>query len=451
MLVGVGLLLLLHAVVMAAVYLLQERGSMLDPVFISWAGCGLFIGGGMFFTGIFLPERGRESVALPCVLMMLVGTVCYTIGLYLGKQKSLARAIPTPQAVLTDAQIWMMWLVSVVSFFSSCGLLLVVPPQSALFNPLKGLVDGSMGAAALLSVMVLVGYRGRLPTKAVMILTLASVAALTLAWSWSRRPLVGVLVAAGAYFYRARIAHRSLNTRVLVLTAVVVCSALLVLYLGGTRGRRFHGKAGGEYEILSAQNYMDFLAGVTINYEVAEFAVQEIPSTRSYLWGSGFVPAFTFWIPRAIWSSKPVGTGWVVTTMWYHTEHPDNNLALTIIGEWYANFGYFGVAVGMLLIGIIVRTINTWMRSNINNKVLWPAWLLVLPDFATEWRGDFTSMTVQGLLRIMMFLFLAWAAGKMASKPAPRMTAGPPRRGRPAPANVVRAIRATRPPSAFGP
>jgi oligosaccharide repeat unit polymerase len=449
-----GLVLLIYAAVMTGVYLVNEKGSLLDPITISWAGNSLFVGGAMVLTAITRPERGRDEVVFPCAMMMLVGTFTYTIGLYLGKQKGLARMFPTPRRTLSDAQIWFMWLVSITAFGLSFAALQVAPMVApAMVNPLRGIIDGSMGAAALLSVMVIVGYQGRFGTKLVMGVTLIATSALILAWSWSRRPLVGVLVAAGAFFYRAKISHRSLNKRLLFLFSLTIAAITLLLFLSATRGRRFYGEVSAEYSILSLENVRGFTEGITINYEVAEFALVKIPSSYPYLWGSGFVPAFTFLIPRAIWPDKPFGTGWYLTTIWYHKSNPENNLAQTIIAEWYTNFSYPGVALGMLLIGIIVRAMNTWLRQESRNNVLWPAWLLILPDFASEWRGDFTSMTVQAFLRISVFVMLAWVAGKFAGGPAeiPVVPAMPTAARQPLPARVARALRNSRRPPVCGP
>lgn len=451
-LIMIGILMLVWAIAGLAAYVTTERGSLLDPITISWAGHILFIGGGLIMTGLFRPERGRDDVAFTCASFMIVGTLFYTVGLYLGKQKGLANLIPRPRAALSDGEIWFMWVASTVAFLGSFGLLQVAGGSGieALINPLKGIIDGSMGAAALLSVMVIFGYRGRVGTKIIMAATLIGTCTLIFLWSWSRRPLVGVLVAAGAYFYRVKISKKGPGPRTLFLATLAVGAIILMLFLGATRGRRFHGAAGGEYEVFSWQNFADFASGITINYEVAEFAYLRIPSDHPYLMGSGFVPAFTFLIPRAIWPEKPVSTGFLLTTLWYGTEKPENNLAQTIVAEWYANFGYFGVPVGMMIIGIMVRTLNTYVRKEEDNKVLWPAWLLILPDFATEWRGDFTSMTVQAFLRVALFVMLAWVASKVAGgrNRVPRVSSMAPRG---LPPEVARAIRATRRPRALGP
>jgi hypothetical protein len=157
----------------------------------------------------------------------------------------------------------------------------------------------------------------------------------------------------------------------------------------------------------------DMLGGATGCYELLEFTMQEFPGNHSYLLGSGFVPAFLFFIPRSIWPDKPIASGGVITDLYYHTTTPTNNIPNTIVGEMYMNFGVFGVFFGLLLIGMIVRGINTFLRRESNSMVVWPAWLLIVPDFATEWRGDFTSITVQAFLRVSVFIGMAWLGAKV--------------------------------------
>jgi hypothetical protein len=144
-----------------------------------------------------------------------------------------------------------------------------------------------------------------------------------------------------------------------------------------------------------------------------ELAVATYPEHRPYLYGSGYVPGILFWIPRSIFPSKPISTGAVITRLYYATDNPSNNVALTFIGEAYVNFGWVGATLIMFLAGKIVRALNTYMRDESHNAPVWLAWLMVSPDFATEWRGDFASMTVQALMRVIIFLGMVWISGKL--------------------------------------
>jgi hypothetical protein len=186
----------------------------------------------------------------------------------------------------------------------------------------------------------------------------------------------------------------------------------LTAYLDATRAERFYGRAAGpSASTFSSKNLAGYFAGVEMNYRVYEFALQEIPSHHPFLYGSGYVPGIC-WFPRALWPSKPDGTGYVLSQMWYDTDAKlQTNLGLPTMGEAYANFGIPGIVVILFLIGRIVRVMNSYLQIHYHNVIAWAAWLMVIPDVATEWRGDFTSMTSQALLRVLGFLAVMWLAG----------------------------------------
>ncbi len=71
---------------MMLIYLWFERGSIFDPIAVSWIGYIVFIAIAMIGTGVLYPERdtaGRGTMG--CVLMAL-GTAMYVAGLYCGKE-----------------------------------------------------------------------------------------------------------------------------------------------------------------------------------------------------------------------------------------------------------------------------------------------------------------------------------------------------------------------------
>ena len=191
---------------------------------------------------------------------------------------------------------------------------------------------------------------------------------------------------------------------------------LLLGYLSSTRAHRFYGHAyKAPKNIFSKVMLERFMAGITINYITYEFALESFPKTHDYLYGSGYVTAFVFFIPRSIWPSKPIATGNFVSRLYYKTDNLPNTLGLPPPGELYVNFGLLGIVIGMFVGGKLVRILNTYLQNHSHNHVLWLAWLMIIPDFAAEWRGDFTSMTVQPFLRVSVFLGLTWLVGRIPS------------------------------------
>ncbi len=243
-------------------------------------------------------------------------------------------------------------------------------------------------------------------------------ACVAIVWTiWSRRPLAGVIIAVTGLIYHFRIARKPAITKLWYFGGLIASVLVLVLYLEATRGARFYGRAAEAVSssTFSSENLQSTFAGVEMNYRIYEFVLQHVPREHPYLYGSGYVPAFVWW-PRAIWPSKPVSSGFAVTQMWFGKEGELNlptNFGLPTMGEAYVNFGILGVVVILFLIGRVVRIMNSYLQMHNNNVIAWTAWLMITPDMATEWRGDFTSMTVQALLRVMGFLAVVWIACKL--------------------------------------
>lgn len=76
--------------------------------------------------------------------------------------------------------------------------------------------------------------------------------------------------------------------------------------------------------------------------------------TYGYSYGKQLLGTFLFWVPRSIWEGKPIGSGQLVAeAMGYKF----TNLSQPLWGEFYINFGSFGVFLLFLLYG--------WMTSKL--------------------------------------------------------------------------------------
>jgi hypothetical protein len=414
LLITVGLLMTLHGAVMLVIYLVREKGTLFDPISISWAGYIVFIGIGPLATGILVPQRSSSEVKSYAMWLYILATITYTIGLYAGKGGRLSRFLPVPVPFLSAAQVWFMLVF--------CAILMGVSWPLARFAPagvdkiVGALVEASTGAIALISIFVLLSYKGHLVTKFLSVGALVATVMFILRVSFSRRPILAVFVTAAALFYYLKVSWWRPAVRKLFMAAIIVGGVSVVLYLGATRGARIREYYTGPSKgVFSKENWEELLGGITINTLVYEYTVQQFPEQKPYLHGSGIAPAFIFFIPRAFWPEKPMPTGGVVSRMWFNVSEHLVSVVPTFPGELYANFGSLGVLFGMFLAGKVVRALNTYLLSNHDNLVAHMAWFIIIPDFASEWRGDFTSMSVQGFLRVIMFFFLAWLAGKLAS------------------------------------
>lgn len=406
-LTGIGLLFL--AGVLWLAYIMVERGSILDPISVSWGGYIMFVAVAMWAVGVLYPSRTTEDVGATGCLLAVLGTFTYVLGLYAGRGRLLAGRLPVPSATLSKAQVWLMWPICAGALVFTLATMPFVGP--AIQRIYGGVFSGTLGALVLLSLLGFFVFRRSPITKLLMLASIAGAVIITLNFYWSRRPLTGLLIAGVGFVYRYRISRMNAFVRGAFVGSLVIAVVATLAFLTASRGHRFFGSAAGNTESMFSKATLGrFLGGLEINYRTYEFVLEEFPRNHSYMRGRGYLTAILFPIPRAVWPSKPISTGNYVSRLWYHTDDLPNTLGLPPMGELYVNFGILGVIVGMFVAGRVVRVMNTYLRTHSGNLVLWLAWLLVLPDFATEWRGDFTSMTVQPFLRVCVFLGLAWLA-----------------------------------------
>jgi oligosaccharide repeat unit polymerase len=79
-----------------------------------------------------------------------------------------------------------------------------------------------------------------------------------------------------------------------------------------------------------------------------------------HTYGYQIFGALFFFIPRAIWPSKPVGSGFLLADEAHLTF---NNISMPLVSELYLDFSYFGIALGMLTLGIIYRRLDDKMSK----------------------------------------------------------------------------------------
>lgn len=393
------------------IYLRAENGSITDVISVAWIGYFVFVPLAMYLTVKLNPDRGFEDGAARMITVLVVGTLAYMAGLHLTRGRMIAKILPRPAPVLGSAAIWFMWLFSIVVLLIC---FFVTGEVSGAAAPIQGAaMSASIGVLTLLPIMVVIGYKGHYGTKLLMVGTMIAIVSIVVSFYFSRRPLLGVIAAGGMLFYRVKLMRRPRAVRAMFIAITFTGALLALMFISATRGRRFYGSGAPVAEAFSIEPIMGMMSGVTINYQVLEFTFEEIPRNHGYLWGSGIVNMLLFFVPRAIWPSKPISSGAVITSLWFGTDLSVTNVPNTFFGEMYMNFAVIGAIAGLFLAGAIVRGLNTFLRRESGNLVLWTAWFLISPDFAAEWRGDLTGMTVQAFLRIVFFVGLAWLAARL--------------------------------------
>ena len=95
-----------------------------------------------------------------------------------------------------------------------------------------------------------------------------------------------------------------------------------------------------------------------------------------------------FWMPRSLWSTKPVGSGY---TMAHIYNLGWDNISMNFLGEGYINFGIVGIFmfIGVLAIFMAIFDKKYWIGYKGNIRTLFsPLFLLMFSNLTFFLRGD---------------------------------------------------------------
>ena len=148
-------------------------------------------------------------------------------------------------------------------------------------------------------------------------------------------------------------------------------------------------------------------------------AVQFVDRTGFSMNGAELLNIFFSFIPRAIWPSKPI----VSLGGWFNTEvyggGPNNAAAITVPGDFYLNFGWLGVPIGMLLYGALLRVITVGLletKASIRLASLVPFIVLGLGQPSSELGGHLGGLIRQLIFfTIILTLFLLPSEAKITA------------------------------------
>ena len=179
------------------------------------------------------------------------------------------------------------------------------------------------------------------------ILMVAAAAILLLGIGQRGRFLVPALAAGLVWF---KTTHHRVHPRilaVLALLAVVVFSTFIGVFRQPSNKRQL---------TLKTLTFQTVGGGTELFAPLAGLA-ETVPRQVAYLDGSSYFETLVFPIPRALWHSKPTGK---ISGLTHVFDPRDAGLAFPEFGEMYANFGFPGVLIGSILVGVLVELL--WLR-----------------------------------------------------------------------------------------
>ncbi len=241
-------------------------------------------------------------------------------------------------------------------------------------------------AGVCLLVAVCAGSMGRGSRPPVVLILLALGAAAFLISSGERVRFVVPALAAGILWIKIRGGRRPLALRTLTLLSVVglVVFSALVGVARGQGDRSFTLANLTSSQFGPGSDLFSPLAGLT----------QAVPAQHDYLWGSSYLDALYFPIPRAIWHDKPQGAILDVTAAFADVSAGES---FPEYGEMYANFGLAGVILGCLLFAALLEWLWIQFATSVGKSRLfvYPALIAVMLQIFTR---DYAVSQLAGLL-----------------------------------------------------
>jgi len=141
-------------------------------------------------------------------------------------------------------------------------------------------------------------------------------------------------------------------------------------------------------------------------YEAYLHVISYFPKIHDYFYGSSLIKPFLFWIPREIWNDKPEGLTTYLPKLFYGmTRGAEYSSGMTITGEFYANYGIYGVIVLSFFFGYISLYIAMKMirPRNESELLLGLTYLVYFPHLMRG--GISTSVTFIFLYYLLFLLF----------------------------------------------
>lgn len=131
----------------------------------------------------------------------------------------------------------------------------------------------------------------------------------------------------------------------------------------------------GYYETAQKMASSYFLVSyLTDHDDLMEFratldVVDHYPDKEDFLLGSTILTPITNWVPRRIWPNKPDSASVKYTSKFRPLAWSKGGTAPPgYIGEWYMNFGFPGIVIGMIFLGVAVRVLKEYRDLNSNNS-----------------------------------------------------------------------------------
>ena len=428
MLVGVqpgvaafSVLIIAHGLVLVlwvAAERLDTSDDILAPLFVVVLAFVIHFVGPAFYNLLVARIPTEINAYLLAHLSIGAFLVCFSLGYFLWGRAQVKAERPTSRVFYDGRVVFAFSVVFALTSLAAAGYFIRL--SGGLLNHLAGLglrLGLFQGQGVMLSLMTLsvpstllayvVFARSRSLVALAWFLMAAGIALFTGVMSGSRGVLVALFLAivVSRHYLVRRISVGGATVLLVVVATFLV--AFIALVRQPSLGEDF-AKLDGVAEV--GEKLMVTLYGKGTFKELNSVARvhESVPSDVTFMNGKTFLAAATFPIPRSILPGKLPGGSEVFT----REIRPEIWAAgrgdrVTIIGELYMNFGWFGIVVGSFLIGALTRTMFAWRMRNENQPLLILVYAVGLVSLVALIRGDFAIASFQ-FIRFFLPLYLVY-------------------------------------------
>ena len=141
--------------------------------------------------------------------------------------------------------------------------------------------------------------------------------------------------------------------------------------------------------ILKASMQRTYLEG---HYDAHQMLITIVRYVQEFgmTWGGQLLGAVFFFVPRAIWPGKALGTGHTAVTALEQSTF--SNVSAPLVAEGYVNFGVVGVILFAVILGILLRRLDeSYWRADTQLRLIRVVYPFSMLMFFFLLRGDMLS------------------------------------------------------------
>lgn len=136
-----------------------------------------------------------------------------------------------------------------------------------------------------------------------------------------------------------------------------------------------------------------------------------VPEKHGFLYGTTYVAALGFWVPRAIWRDKPRGAGAHASALIYGgletmDGYSGGGFPIRGAAEAYWNFWYFGILIVFGLFGAVCSAVSKWICRDPGNPFAVIALLIVNFGLTTPSTTAIVPAVQTFVLLYLLYLFV---------------------------------------------